>query len=89
MTFSEFGRRVKQNASKGTDHGTANNVYIINGKLNKPGIYNEMPNLTDLDEGDLKYNIDFRQVYATILQKSLNKSESSILGRDFQTLDFL
>lgn len=89
MTFSEFGRRVKQNASKGTDHGTANNVYIINGKLSKPGIYNEMPNLLDLDEGDLKFSVDFRQVYATILEKSFQKSASLILGKEFKTLDFI
>lgn len=89
LTFSEFGRRVKQNASKGTDHGTANNVYIINGKLNKPGIYNELPNLADLDDGDLKFTIDFRQIYATLLEKSLFKSPDLILGNNFSTLDIL
>ena len=89
LTFSEFGRRVKQNASRGTDHGTANNVYVINGKLKKPGIYNEMTNLTDLDEGDLKYTIDFRQVYATIVENSLSKPSKLILGGEFQSLDFL
>lgn len=89
LTFSEFGRRVKQNASKGTDHGTANNVYIINGKLSKPGIYNEMPNLQDLDEGDLKFNIDFRQVYATLIQHSLNGDADAILGKSFERLNFI
>lgn len=89
FTFSEFGRRVKQNASKGTDHGTANNVYIINGKLNKSGIYNELPNLEDLDEGDLKFNVDFRQIYATLLENVLQKSASPILGNDFNKLDFI
>jgi uncharacterized protein (DUF1501 family) len=89
FTFSEFGRRVKQNASKGTDHGTANNVYIINGKLNKPGIYNEMPDLENLDQGDLKYSIDFRQVYATLLEKTLQKKSEQILGKSFTPLDFI
>lgn len=89
LTFSEFGRRVKQNASRGTDHGTANNVYVINGKLKKPGIYNELSNLTDLDEGDLKFTVDFRQVYATIVENSLSKPSKLILGGEFQSLDFL
>jgi uncharacterized protein (DUF1501 family) len=89
LTFSEFGRRVKQNASQGTDHGTANNVYIINGKLNKAGLYNEMPNLADLDEGDLKHNVDFRQVYATILEKTLNKPAQDVIGKPFTPLTFL
>ncbi|MES2733487.1 MAG: DUF1501 domain-containing protein, partial [Bacteroidota bacterium] len=66
MTFSEFGRRVKQNASNGTDHGTANNLFLINGRLKKSKVFNEAPNLTDLDEGDLKYTIDFRNIYATL-----------------------
>lgn len=89
LTFSEFGRRVKQNASKGTDHGTANNVYVINGKLNKPGIYNELPDLENLDQGDLKFTIDFRQVYATLLEKTLQKDSKIILGNTFSTLDFI
>ena len=67
MTFSEFGRRVKQNASNGTDHGTANNVFLIGGNLKKDPSFTATPNLTDLDDGDLKYQIDFRNIYATIL----------------------
>jgi uncharacterized protein (DUF1501 family) len=89
LAFSEFGRRVKQNASKGTDHGTANNVYVIHGMLKKPGIYNEMPNLKDLDAGDLKFTVDFRQVYATLIENVLNGDASSILGEKFDTLKFL
>lgn len=54
MTFSEFGRRVEQNASNGTDHGTANNVFLFGGKLKKPGIFNQAPDLVQLDNGDLK-----------------------------------
>ncbi len=89
MTFSEFGRRVKQNASNGTDHGTANNVFIMGGKLGKAGVYNESPNLKDLDKGDLKYSIDFRQLYATLLQKHLGVNDRKILGKNFEKLSFV
>jgi len=80
MTFSEFGRRVKQNASNGTDHGTANNVFLMGGGLKKAGIYNAAPNLTELDQGDLKYQIDFRQVYGEILTGWLGADASKIIA---------
>ena len=86
MTFSEFGRRVEQNASNGTDHGTANNVLLFGGQIKKPGIFNEAPNLSDLDNGDLKYQIDFRQVYATILDKWLGVINAQVLGKNFAGL---
>jgi len=89
MTFSEFGRRVEQNASNGTDHGTANNVMIFGGKLNKAGIYNDAPDLTQLDNGDLKYQIDFRDVYATLLDKWLNVNNSQVLNKNFAGLNFV
>jgi uncharacterized protein (DUF1501 family) len=89
MTFSEFGRRVSQNGSNGTDHGTANNLFIINGNLKKAGFYNQAPNLIDLDEGDLKYQIDFRNIYATLIQKWLGTDTQSILGKQFQMIDFV
>ncbi|MBS1518853.1 MAG: DUF1501 domain-containing protein [Bacteroidetes bacterium] len=89
MTFSEFGRRVKQNASGGTDHGTANNIFIINGNLKKPGLYNELADLKDLDSGDLKYEIDFRSVYSTIMRKWLNADETRIFGKSFEYLNFI
>lgn len=89
MTFSEFGRRVEQNASGGTDHGTANNVFIINGSLNKPGVFNETPDLKNLDQGDLIYQIDFRNIYATLLEKVLMTDKAGILKHDFKSLDFL
>src|SRR4030095_417289 len=72
FTFSEFGRRVEQNASGGTDHGTANNMFLISGGLKQKGMINELPDLSNLDEGDLKYNVDFKNVYASILSKWLN-----------------
>ena len=89
MTFSEFGRRVEQNASGGTDHGTANNVFIINGALAKPGVYNETPDLKNLDQGDLIYKIDFRNIYATILKKVLKVDDVAILKNSFDVMDFI
>ncbi|MEO0339198.1 MAG: DUF1501 domain-containing protein, partial [Bacteroidota bacterium] len=89
MTFSEFGRRVKQNASSGTDHGTANNLFLIGDGLRKPGIFNQAANLTDLDNGDLKYQIDFRNIYATVLQDWLDAPAPAVLGKRFDTLGLL
>lgn len=89
MTFSEFGRRVSQNASRGTDHGTANNIYIAGGQLAKAGIYNEMADLENLDDGDLIYKVDFRQIYSTILKNWLNAPAENIINQKFNTLDFI
>ncbi len=89
MTFSEFGRRVQQNASNGTDHGTANNLYLMSGKLRRAGFYNEAPNLLDLDKGDLKYGIDFRRVYATILERWLETDAKGIIGVGFEALKMI
>ncbi len=89
LTFSEFGRRVAQNASGGTDHGCASNILLIGGGLNTPGVYNESPDLLNLDKGDLKYSIDFRSVYATILEKFLDTPSVPVLGKTFPLLDFV
>ncbi|MBD0836834.1 DUF1501 domain-containing protein [Aestuariibaculum suncheonense] len=90
LTFSEFGRRVKQNASIGTDHGTANNVFVIGDQLKKQGLYNDSPDLNNLDEnGDLKFEIDFRTIYATVLNKWLEVNDEKILTRSFNHLQFL
>ena len=89
FTFSEFGRRVSQNASGGTDHGTANNMFLISGGLKEKGLLNAMPNLTDLDEGDLKYKVDFKNVYATVLDKWLGADDEKILGKRYDQLKFL
>lgn len=89
LVYSEFGRRVKQNGGKGTDHGTANNVFLFGGNLNKLGILNELPNLNDLEDGDLKHTIDFRSVYATILKKWLNVNPVTVLQHEFPLLDFI
>ncbi len=90
LTFSEFGRRVKQNESNGTDHGTANNVFVMGNNLKKQGLYNNLPNLEDLDKnGNLKYEIDFREIYATILDKWLEVDDVAILNKSFSKLGFV
>ena len=90
LTFSEFGRRVQQNAASGTDHGAANNVFIIGKNLKKQGFYNEAPNLINLDEnGDIKYTVDFRTIYATILETWLEVDDTSILNKSYSKLDFI
>lgn len=89
MTFSEFGRRVSQNASGGTDHGSANNMFFINGNLKQQGLINAMPDLADLNEGDLKHTVDFKNVYATILNKWLDADDIKILGDKFKHLQFI
>ena len=86
FVFSEFGRRVAQNASNGTDHGTANNVIVLSSKLTKAGVFNETPDLEKLDQGDLIHRIDFRQIYATLLNKCLGANDELILGRRFEQL---
>lgn len=89
MTFSEFGRRVSQNASGGTDHGTANNMFLISGGLQQKGVLNALPDLGDLQEGDLKYKVDFKNVYATLLNKWLQADDKKILGSQFDHLNFI
>ena len=90
LTFSEFGRRVQQNASRGTDHGCANNVFILGKNLKKQGIYNSVVDLKNLDKnGDLKYTVDFREVYATILNNWLNVNDFEILNDSFSKLNFI
>jgi len=87
MTFSEFGRRVKENASGGTDHGAAAPLFLAGGGVTA-GLLGEMPSLAprDLDDGDVKFNVDFRSVYATVLEKHLGVKSDPILGRTFPLL---
>lgn len=89
MTFSEFGRRVQQNASGGTDHGTAGTTILMGGQLRNAGFLNDAPNLSKLTDGDLIYQIDFRQIYATILDNWLKADAGVILGGRFDKLGFL
>jgi uncharacterized protein (DUF1501 family) len=88
MAFSEFGRRVKENASEGTDHGAAAPMYFA-GKNVKTGLIGKQPSLTDLTDGDVKFHTDFRQVYATVLEKWLNWNSEPVLGKKYQTLELL
>lgn len=86
MTFSEFGRRVRENASRGTDHGTAAPLFLAGGKV-KPGAFNKHPSLTDLDQGDLKHTIDYRNVYATVLEDWLGIESVPVLGKQYGKLE--
>jgi uncharacterized protein (DUF1501 family) len=88
LVFSEFGRRTYENGSAGTDHGAAGPMMLV-GKNVKGGLHGPNPNLTDLDRGDLKWNIDFRKVYATSLDNWMGGDSNVVLGQDFGTLDVL
>jgi uncharacterized protein (DUF1501 family) len=83
MVFSEFGRRVTQNASGGTDHGCAAPMYFIGEKV-KPGLLGTHPSLTDLDDGDLRFNVDFRSVYTAVLEDWMGAPADKILGKQFK-----
>jgi uncharacterized protein (DUF1501 family) len=85
LVFSEFGRRVAENGSKGTDHGTSGPV-LLAGPSVKPGLVGTYPSLTDLVEGDLRTTMDFRRVYATVLERWLGVSAREALGGAFEPL---
>lgn len=85
MTYSEFGRRVAQNGSRGTDHGTASVHFVLGGKI-KGGIYGTYPSLDDLIQGDLKYNIDYRSIYSSISKNLWNVSPDFLVK--YPTIDF-
>ena len=89
LVFSEFGRRVGQNASNGTDHGTANNVFLAGGALQKKGIINDAPDLANLDQGDLRHQVDFRSIYANVLKDWLGADDTAILGTGFERMSGL
>ncbi|HEX8342571.1 MAG TPA: DUF1501 domain-containing protein [Tepidisphaeraceae bacterium] len=87
MCFSEFGRRVQQNASQGTDHGAAAPLFLLGKSIRKKaGIIGAHPSLTNLDNGDLRFNVDFRNVYATLLEQWLGTASKPVLGQQFKTL---
>jgi uncharacterized protein (DUF1501 family) len=88
VCFSEFGRRVRENASEGTDHGTAGPMILAGPKV-KAGLIGDYPSLTDLEQGDLKFHTDFRQVYAGILEQWLDCESSSILGGEYQAVELV
>lgn len=88
MVFSEFGRRVSQNQSGGTDHGTANPMFLI-GDCVRRGAVGAAPDLSDLVDGDLKHTIDFRTVYATLLNDWFQSEPTPILNGDFGTIPLI
>jgi uncharacterized protein (DUF1501 family) len=88
LVFSEFGRRAAENTSLGTDHGTANHMYVIGNRV-RGGHYGGVPSLTDLDEGgNLKFSTDFRRVYASLIEGWLGHADSkSLLSGGFDTFN--
>jgi len=88
MVFSEFGRRVAQNGSNGTDHGTAAPMFLIGDNV-QSGLLGKHPSLTKLVEGDLVYNTDFREVYATLLEDWMGADSNAILGKKYKRADVL
>ncbi len=85
MVFSEFGRRVKENASLGTDHGCAAPMFLLSGKI-KGGLHGPSPDLSNLDRGDLRFTIDFRRVYATLVEELFRIDSKKLLGGSFDKL---
>ncbi len=89
MVFSEFGRRVGENANLGTDHGTAGPVFVIGNPV-RGGLYGQMPSLTDLDDGNLRYTTDFRRIYATLITRWMGyQDQAAVLRGEFAPLDLL
>lgn len=88
MTFSEFGRRAKENGSRGTDHGAASSLFVA-GPAVKSGAVGTYPSLGELDDGDLKFNLDFRKLYATLLDQWLAVDSKAVLGGKFEHIEML
>jgi uncharacterized protein (DUF1501 family) len=88
MVFSEFGRRVSQNASGGTDHGTAAPMYLV-GDMVKAGLLGQHPSLTNLDQGDLKFNVDFRSIYTGVLSDWMRAPAGEILGGQYRKAEII
>ncbi len=88
MTFSEFGRRPMENESKGTDHGTAAPLFVMGSKI-KGGLHGTAPSLDLASNQDLTFSTDFRQVYATMLDRWFSTSPASVLGQDYRPIDFI
>jgi uncharacterized protein (DUF1501 family) len=88
MVFSEFGRRVSENASQGTDHGAASCMFLAGNPV-RGGLAGSYPRLDQLDAGDLIHTVDFRSVYATLLEKWLGCPADQLLGQKFPKLDLI
>jgi uncharacterized protein (DUF1501 family) len=88
MTFSEFGRRVAENGNRGTDHGEAAPMFLVGGGV-KGGLYGEHPSLEHLDNGDATFTVDFRSVYATVIERWFGRPSTGVLAAGFETLPVL
>lgn len=88
LVFSEFGRRVAENGSGGTDHGTAGPMFVLGHRV-RGGHYGAMPSLTDLDGGDLRHTTDFRSVYGEVIDSLFGLDHREVLGSSFERLGFL
>ncbi|MBV8614567.1 MAG: DUF1501 domain-containing protein, partial [Acetobacteraceae bacterium] len=88
MMFSEFGRRVAENANLGTDHGTAS-VAFVAGRPVKGGQYGAMPSLTDLDDGNMRYTTDFRRLYASMICSWMGADGRAVLKNAFEPIDLI
>jgi uncharacterized protein (DUF1501 family) len=88
MTFSEFGRRIAENGSRGTDHGEASPLFLVGGGV-KGGMYGALPDLTATNMGNLRFSTDFRSVYATVLERWLGRPSNTILGGSFTPIGAL
>ena len=89
LAFSEFGRRAQQNGSNGTDHGEGNNLILAGGELKQKGFYNASPDLSDLAMDNVKFKVDFRSVYSTVLENWLKADAGKIIGSNFPKLNFI
>jgi len=88
MTFSEFGRRIEENASKGTDHGEASPLFLIGGGV-RGGLYGAAPDLSATNMGNVKFTTDFRSVYATVLERWLGRPSTAVLNGSFDQIQVL
>ncbi|MBV8067771.1 MAG: DUF1501 domain-containing protein [Candidatus Eremiobacteraeota bacterium] len=88
LTFSEFGRRIEENGSRGTDHGEASPLFLIGGGV-KGGLYGTMPDLAETNMGNVRFSVDFRSVYATVLERWLGRPSTTVLGGEFKQLPVL
>ncbi|MFQ5844375.1 MAG: DUF1501 domain-containing protein [Planctomycetota bacterium] len=88
LTYSEFGRRVKENRSLGTDHGAAAPLFVVGGRV-RGGLHGEHPSFSDLRDGDLVHGFDFRRVYATMLGRWIGVDPDKVLGGRYEPVGFL
>ncbi len=88
LTFSEFGRRIEENGSRGTDHGEASPLFLIGGGV-KGGLYGALPDLAQTNMGNVRYTVDFRSVYATVLERWLGRPSTTVLNGAFAKLPVL